>query len=146
MYAKAGSMIHNIRHAMNNDSLFRSILMGLNKDFYHQTVTTQQIENYISNKSGIDFSKVFDQYLRTIQIPVFTIKYDQAEQILTYQWKNCVAGFNMPLHFNYQDKHFEFLPADYQPQKRFIKLNQFDLKAFAEEIKKQYYVEVVMEQ
>jgi aminopeptidase N len=146
MYAKAGSMIHNIRHAMNNDSLFRSILIGLNKDFYHQTVTTQQIENYISNKSGIDFSKVFDQYLRTIQIPVFTIKYDQAEQILTYQWKNCVAGFNMPLHFNYQDKHFEFLPADYQPQKRFIKLNQFDLKAFAEEIKKQYYVEVVMEQ
>jgi aminopeptidase N len=146
MYAKAGSMIHNIRHAMNNDSLFRSILMGLNKDFYHQTVTTQQIENYISNKSGIDFSKVFDQYLRTIQIPVFAIKYDQAEQILTYQWKNCVTGFNMPLHFNYQDKHFEFLPADYQPQKRLIKLNQFDLKAFAEEIKKQYYVEVVMEQ
>jgi aminopeptidase N len=37
MYAKAGSMIHNIRHAMNDDSLFRSILIGLNKDFYHQT-------------------------------------------------------------------------------------------------------------
>ena len=146
MYAKAGSMIHNIRHAMNDDSLFRSILIGLNKDFYHQTVTTQQIENYISQKSGINFSKVFDQYLRTIQIPVFAIKFDEKESILTYQWKNCIAGFNMPLHFNYQDQHFEFLPADYQPQKRLIKLNQFDIKAFAEEVKKQYYVEVVIEQ
>jgi aminopeptidase N len=146
MYAKAGSMIHNIRHAMNDDSLFRSILIGLNKNFYHQTVTTQQIENYISQKSGINFSKVFDQYLRTIQIPVFAIKFDEKEHILTYQWKNCIAGFNMPLHFNYQEQHFEFLPADYQPQKRLIKLNQFDIKAFAEEVKKQYYVEVVIEQ
>ena len=145
MYAKAGSMIHNIRHAMNNDSLFRSILIGLNKDFYHQTVTTQQIENYISNKSGINFSKVFDQYLRTIQIPVFSFQYDQKEQILTYQWKNCIAGFDMPLHFNYASKHFEFLPTDYQPQKRLIKIANFDTKKFAEEIKKQYYVEVIIE-
>ena len=145
MYAKAGSMIHNIRHAMNNDSLFRSILIGLNKDFYHQTVTTQQIENYISNKSGINFSKVFDQYLRTIQIPVFSFQYDQKEQILTYQWKNCIAGFDMPLHFTYASKHFEFLPTDYQPQKRLIKIANFDTKTFAEEIKKQYYVEVIIE-
>jgi len=145
MYAKAGSMIHNIRHAMNNDSLFRSILIGLNKDFYHQTVTTQQIENYISKKSGINFSKVFDQYLRTIQIPIFTFSYDQKEKILTYQWKNCVTGFDMPLHFNYQGKHFEFLPSDYQPQKRLIKLDSFDANAFAQEIKKQYYVETSIE-
>jgi aminopeptidase N len=145
MYAKAGSMIHNIRHAMNNDSLFRSILIGLNKDFYHQTVTTQQIENYISKKSGINFSKVFDQYLRTIQIPIFTFSYDQKEKILTYQWKNCVNGFDMPLHFNYQGKHFEFLPSDYQPQKRLIKLDAFDANAFAEEIKKQYYVGINIE-
>ena len=145
IYAKAGSMIHNIRHSMNNDNLFRSILIGLNKDFYHQTVTTQQIENYISNKSGINFSKVFDQYLRTIQIPVFSFQYDQKEQILTYQWKNCIAGFDMPLHFTYASKHFEFLPTDYQPQKRLIKIANFDTKTFAEEIKKQYYVEVIIE-
>jgi aminopeptidase N len=145
MYAKAGSMIHNIRHAMNNDSLFRSILIGLNKDFYQQTVTTQQIENYISSKSGTNFSKVFDQYLRTIQIPTFSYSYDEKEKLLTYQWKTCVAGFDMPLNFKFEGADFTFLPSDYQAQKRLIKLAHFDTKAFADAIKRQYYVEVKME-
>jgi aminopeptidase N len=145
MYAKAGSMIHSIRHAINNDSLFRSILIGLNKDFYHQTVTTQQIENYISNKSGINFSKVFDQYLRTTQIPTFAYSYDAKEKILTYQWKTCVNGFDLPLHFSYEGKQFDFLPSDYSPQKRLIKLDQFDPVAFGETIKRQYYVQIALE-
>ena len=142
MYAKAGSMIHNIRHAINNDSLFRSILIGLNKDFYHQTVNTVQIENYISKKSGINFNKVFDQYLRTIQIPTFSFSYDEKEKILTYQWKTCVTGFNMPLKFKYEGVDFTLLPSDYQPQKRLIKLDNFNVATFGATIKNQYYVEV----
>jgi aminopeptidase N len=146
MYAKAGSMIHNIRHAINNDSLFRYILIGLNKDFYHQTVTTEQIENYISNKGGVNFSKVFDQYLRSIQIPTFSYSYDEKEKILTYQWKTCVAGFDMPLKFKYEGVDFTLLPSDYLPQKRLIKLDQFNATAFGETIKNQYYVAVKLEQ
>ena len=145
MYPKASSMIHSIRHSINNDSLFRSILIGLNKDFYHQTVTTQQIENYISLKSGINFSKVFDQYLRTIQVPVFAYSYDEKEKILTYQWKNCIAGFDMPLHFTYLGKEFSFLPTDYTPQKRLIKLDQFNPIEFGNLIKKLYYVQISIE-
>jgi aminopeptidase N len=145
MYPKASSMIHSIRHSINNDSLFRSILIGLNKDFYHQTVTTQQIENYISLKSGINFSKVFDQYLRTIQVPVFAYSYDEKEKILTYQWKNCIAGFDMPLHFTYLGKEFSFLPSDYTPQKRLIKLDQFNPIDFGNLIKQLYYVQISLE-
>ena len=73
IYYKASNMIHTIRQIINNDSLFRNILRGLNKTFYHQTVTSKQIENYISKTSKIDFSKVFDQYLRTIKIPTLGI-------------------------------------------------------------------------
>ncbi len=142
MYAKGAVMLHSIRKSINNDSLFRSILIGLNKDFYHQTVTTDEIENYISKKSGINFSKVFDQYLRTIQIPVFSYSYDKKEKILTYQWKNCVKGFDQPLHFKYEGQQFDFLPADYIPQKRLIKLDNFNENAFGEAIKRLYYVQI----
>lgn len=145
MYAKGAVMIHSIRSAIHNDSLFRNILMGLNKDFYHQTVTTGQIENYISTKSGINFNKVFDQYLRTIQIPVLSLHYDEREKILTYQYKNCINGFNMPLHFNYQNQSFDFLPLDYTPQKRLIKLDKFDIVAFGKAIEQLYYVQIKME-
>ena len=142
MYAKGAVMLHSIRKSINNDNLFRSILIGLNKDFYHQTVTTDEIENYISKKSGINFSKVFDQYLRTVQIPVFSYSYDKKEKILTYQWKNCVKGFDQPLHFIYQGQQFDFLPADYIPQKRLIKIDNFNETAFGEAIKRLYYVQI----
>jgi aminopeptidase N len=95
MYDKAGNMLHTIRQIINDDAKFRSILQGLNRDFYHQTVTTQQVESYISQKSGIDFSKVFDQYLRTVKIPRFV--YEIRGDTLKFKWENSVDGFNMPL-------------------------------------------------
>ena len=95
IYYKAGNMIHTIRQVINNDEKFRNILRGLNKTFYHQTVTTKQIEDFISKQSGINFSKVFDQYLRTIKIPVLEYKINKG--ILSYRWTNCVPGFNMPV-------------------------------------------------
>ncbi|MCY7330113.1 MAG: hypothetical protein LH618_16295 [Saprospiraceae bacterium] len=80
---------------MDNDELWRSILRGINRDFYHQTVTTKQIEEYISQKSGKHLRKVFDQYLRTTSIP--TLEYSLKKQQLIYRWTNCVPGFDMPV-------------------------------------------------
>lgn len=93
MYYKGGNMIHTIRTIINNDTIFRNILRDMNKVFYHQTVTSKQVENYISKQSGIDFSKVFDQYLRNTQIPVLEYKTDGNK--LSYRWSNCVKGFDM---------------------------------------------------
>jgi hypothetical protein len=95
MYNKGANLIHSIREVINNDSIFRSILRGLNSEFYHKTVTTKEVEDYISKKSGIDFSKIFDQYLRTTKIPL--LEYKMKERKLSYRWTNCVDGFNMPL-------------------------------------------------
>jgi aminopeptidase N len=97
MYYKGGNMLQTIRHVINDDEKWRSILRGLNKTFYHQTVTTSQVENYISKNSGIDLSKVFDQYLRTTQIPQLQYFYAEDRKQISYRWDSCVAGFNMPL-------------------------------------------------
>ncbi|WP_433630708.1 M1 family metallopeptidase [Chryseobacterium cucumeris] len=98
MYPKGGNMIHTIRQVINDDEKFRQILRGLNKDFYHQTVTTQQIENYISSKSGIDFSTVFDQYLRTIKIP--TLEYAQNGDTLKFRYTDVVKNLKLPIIIN----------------------------------------------
>ena len=95
MYYKGGNMLHTIRQIINDDEKFRMILRGLNKDFYHQAVTTQDVEKYISEKSRIDLSKVFDQYLRTTKIPELEFKI--AGDNLSYRWSNCVPGFSMPV-------------------------------------------------
>lgn len=95
MYYKGANMLHTIRQVINDDEKFRQILRGLNKDFYHQTVTTQQVENYISQKSGIDFSPVFNQYLRTTEIPV--LEYSQKGNALKFRYSNVIEKFSMPL-------------------------------------------------
>jgi aminopeptidase N len=95
MYNKGNNMMHMIRQIIDNDSLFRQILRGLNRDFYHKTVDSKDIEQYISKKSEKDFSKLFDQYLRTTRIPVLEYKMDGRK--LSYHWANCIDGFTMPL-------------------------------------------------
>lgn len=95
MYDKAANMIHTIRTIINNDTLFRAILRGLNKDFYHKTVDAADIENYISVKAGIDFKLLFEQYLHTIKIPVVEWKINKNK--LSVQLSNTVEGLSMKM-------------------------------------------------
>jgi aminopeptidase N len=100
MYYKASNMLHTIRQSLNNDELFRQILRGLNKKFYHQTVTTRQVEDYMSATAKVDLSKIFDQYLRNTQMPVLEYKIDGYK--LSYHWTNCVKGFDLPLKIHFK--------------------------------------------
>jgi len=103
MYPKGGNMLLTIRTIIDDDAKWRDILRGLNKTFYHQTVTGRQVEDYISREAGIDLSKVFAQYLTTTQIPVFEHRVQVAERgggMLSYHWANVVPGFDMPVRLN----------------------------------------------
>ena len=110
MYPKGGNMLHTIRHVINDDAKWLSILHGLQTEFWHQTVTTQQIENFISTKAGIDFSKVFDQYLRTTQIPL--LKYEINGRTLSFHYERVVKGFTMPLRVNVNGKEVVITPTE----------------------------------
>jgi hypothetical protein len=98
MYYKGANMLHTIRQVINDDEKFRQILRGLNKDFGLQTVTTKQVEDYITTKSGIDFSTVFDQYLRTTKIPA--LEYSQNGKTLTFRYINAVKGLKLPIRIS----------------------------------------------
>lgn len=107
MYYKGGNMLHTIRQVVNDDEKWRQILRGLNKTFYHQTVDGSQIEKYISEHAGRDLSKVFDQYLRDVRIPV--LEYAFNSKGLQYRWINTVAGFDMPVKVKLASGKEEFL-------------------------------------
>lgn len=95
MYPKGANLIHIIRQLINDDEKFRSILRGLNKTFYHKTVTTAEIEDYMAKQSGLKLNKIFDQYLRYTKIPV--LEYKIKDGTLSYHWITDVKGFDMPV-------------------------------------------------
>jgi aminopeptidase N len=109
MYYKGGSMLHMIRQIVGDDERWRGILRGLQSTFYHQTVTSAQIENYISMKAGKDLSTVFQQYLTTAKIPEIEYKIDGAT--VSYRWANTVPGFTMPVRAGFGGSYSWITPT-----------------------------------
>jgi len=139
MYPKGGNMLHSIRHGLNNDELFRQILRGLNKDFYHQTVNSADVEAYISKKAAFNYSRVFDQYLRTVQIPVFEYKISNGK--LSYRYTNCVKGFNLPLSLK-NGKHTLRIVPNEAWQTHNLKAGEKELFS-NDAIEKMYYLKAI---
>ena len=95
MYYKGANMLHTLRQLVEDDEKWRQILRNINKDFYHQTVTSEQIEQYLSDKTEKDLSAFFDQYLRTTMIPKLEYKLENGS--ITYRYVDIVEGFDMPI-------------------------------------------------
>lgn len=110
MYYKGGNMLNTLREILNDDEKWRNILRGLNQEFYHQTVTTQQIENYISLKASIDLTPFFDQYLRNSTLPVLEY-YFSDDHTLNYRWSNCIISFDMPVDIALGEKRIRINPT-----------------------------------
>ncbi len=111
MYPKGANLMHTLRHVLDNDDKWWQIVYGIQTDFAKQTVSTAQIENYISEKAGMNFSKIFDQYLRHAAIPVFEYKLKQKGKKLTlsYRWVADVADFNMRFKVTTSKDKMEFI-------------------------------------
>ena len=107
MYYKGGNMLHTIRQIIGDDAKWRGILRGLNSTFRHQTVTGQQVQDYISREAGVDLRKVFEQYLTTTHVPVF--EYAIVDSTLAYRWSDVIAGFDMPVKATVSDSGFAVL-------------------------------------
>jgi aminopeptidase N len=134
MYPKGGNMLHTIRYIINDDTKWLGILRGLNADFWHQTVSTEQIETYISQKAGMDLSKVFDQYLRRTEIPL--LKYKVNGKTVSCNYGRVVSGFAMPIRVSINGKEVGITP------KEAIQTLDFpeDIKTF--EVSRNFYIDV----
>lgn len=97
MYYKGANMLHMIRQMVGNDEKFRLMLRKMNQVCYHQTVTTAEVEQFLSKETGLRLQKVFDQYLRTTKIPKLEINQQMKRNklMLSYRWTDCVPGFDM---------------------------------------------------
>lgn len=109
MYFKGANMLHTLRQLVEDDSLWRQVLRGLNETFYHQTVSTEQIEAYISQATGKDLSAFFNQYLRTGMIPL--LEYRIEGNTLHYRYTNIVKDFDMPVEISVNNGSYWLFPA-----------------------------------
>lgn len=130
MYSKGANILHTLRQIAKDDEKWRFILRGLNKEFYHQTVSSKQIEEYISENIGFDLKYVFDQYLRDIRVPV--LEYFIKDGVLKYRWAETIDGFNMPIEITLDNENKWLYPEN--------SWKEIALKQEFIEIDRDYYV------
>ncbi|WP_167616812.1 M1 family metallopeptidase [Maribellus sediminis] len=132
MYPKGANMLHTLRQMVDDDEKWRSILRGMNKDFYHQTVKTTQIEAYLIEKTGLPLEGFFKQYLYDTRIPIF--EYAIVDGVLRYRWGNVVPEFKMrtKVHINNEVHWLE-------PSRRWKEL-ELDRKINNVEVDKDFYI------
>lgn len=138
MYYKAANMLHMIRQ-FTTDKKFRKMLLGLNTTFYHKTVTTSEVENYMSKSLGMDLSTIFDQYLRTTKIPVLAYRNDGKR--IAYRWENTVDHLNLPVKVLIGGKIKTIKPTS---EWKYVKAPK-DKTAQSFEADKNYYVKMRVE-
>ncbi|WP_312334102.1 M1 family metallopeptidase [Sphingobacterium sp.] len=141
MYPKGGVMLNMIRTMIDNDEKWRNILRGLNSRFYHQQVDYNDIVNYVSQQSGLDLLKVFEQYVQHTAIPTLEIKQDPSGRILG-RWISEVKGFHMPIHIGIKGQKRELIQLDqhFRPIKiAGLTKDNIDIDTF------NYYVGVLVE-
>ena len=101
MYPKGSLLINTIRQYIDNDSLFFSILMNIQKTFAYQTITSANVESLMTKQSGKNLTPIFDQDLRHAAIPVFEYEVVKEKPFqLRYRWKADVADFDLPVRID----------------------------------------------
>jgi len=115
MYAKGSAVLNMVRTIINDDEKWRKILRGLNTSFYHQTVTYNQIVDYISEQSDINFGPIFDQYLHYKSIP--QLEFASKGGQLICRWQADAKNFAMPVRVKINGGHYQFISPNttFQP-------------------------------
>ena len=95
MYYRGSNFLHTLRAVVADDSLWREMLLGLNREFYHQTVGTEALVGYMSEVLGLDVAPLAKQYLMDTRLPV--LEYGFRDGQLRYRYAQVGADFAMPL-------------------------------------------------
>ena len=104
MYFKGANVLHTVRQLVGDDERWRQALRGLQATYRHRTATGQQVRRFLSDATGVDLRRVFEQYIDTTLIPVLDVRLDGAA--LHYRWTDVVPGFKMPVEMTVADGRF----------------------------------------
>jgi aminopeptidase N len=131
IYYKGSWMLHTLRHAVSNDSLFFGALLGFSNTFKHKVIGTNDVIDYFSKALNRNLRPFFTQYLYTTKIPTLEYKISRTSDgklIMRYRWANTVKGLGMSIQVTATKNKWEVVT----PRKRWqlIDLNYFDENEF----------------
>jgi aminopeptidase N len=138
-YFKGVVFINTLRSVVDDDARWWKLLHDLYQHFKYQNIMTEDIEQFFNQQTGMNFTPIFNQYLRHTTIPTLELKFDNSGTV-SYRWKADEPGFQMPVRVgksgNWQIVHST---SDWQTMRTTLKKDEFDVATDL------YYVNVTRE-
>jgi aminopeptidase N len=122
MYYKGAWILHTFRNVLKNDSLWFSVLKGMQHDLSLQTVHTEDIIAYINNATNADYTWFFKQYLYNAKPPILEYYTEKNRKNIRvyYKWINTQVDFKMAIPLRLSAKEIRFVTPTLEAQ--FIEL------------------------
>src|SRR5258705_5014459 len=98
---------------------------------------TEDIVAYFNQKTGMNLTPIFDQYLRHTAIPVLELIFDDTRKAVGYRWQADESGFAMPVRIGTKD-HWQIIQPKMEWQKLKTELKKEDFQVATD----LYYVDV----
>jgi hypothetical protein len=127
MYSKGVLMLYTLQNVIDDDVLWFDLLRDIQKHFAFQTITTNDLVDFINKKTKTDFTYFFNQYLRYASIPELQLKFEKKgkETLVKYKWKTDEPNFSMPIKVAPSENNYEFI----HPTHDWKELNLKNMKA-----------------
>ena len=97
MYFKGALFLNTLRSIVNDDRRWWALIRGYYQHFKYRNIMTEEVVRYFNQKTGMNLTPIFDEYLRHAALPTLELKFDDAEGTVSYRWKAEEAGFAMPV-------------------------------------------------
>jgi hypothetical protein len=83
---------------------------------------------FFNERTGMDLTSVFDQYLRHAAIPTLELKFDEGNNTVSYRWNTGEKGFAMPVRVGKKEQWQIIRPTtEWKTMTSSIKKGQFDV-------------------
>ncbi|HEY6444944.1 MAG TPA: M1 family metallopeptidase [Acidobacteriaceae bacterium] len=107
-YFKGALMLNTLRSVLNDDAKWFALIHDLYQHFKYQNILTEDIVAYCNQRTGMNLTPIFNQYLRHAQIPRLELLFGEAPNTVMYKWNADEDDFAMPVRVGTPD-HWQII-------------------------------------
>jgi len=126
MYFKGALFLNTLRSVINDDKRWFALIHDVFQHFKYRNIMTEDMVAYFNQKTGMNLTPIFDEYLRHAALPVLELKFDEAAGTVSYRWKTDEPAFAMPIKVGAKD-HWQVVQptAEWKSMKTTLKKDEF---------------------
>ncbi len=97
MYFKGALFLNTLRSVVDNDARWWKLLHDFYNRFKYQDIMTEDVVKFFNEKTAMNLTPIFDQYLRHTAIPTLELQFQEGDGSVSYRWQADEKGFAMPV-------------------------------------------------